>query len=444
MGEIESFTVAVQQYTSAAQVINDPGELRNHAVEGLLPRVVVFPGTVEQAAQVVALANQQGLTLLARGGGSRIDLGGIPEQFDVLLDTTRLTRLLEHEAPDLTCHVEAGLTLAALQAQLATKGQWLALDPPDAEQSTIGGILASNASGPKRLRYGTARDLVIGLRVVQADGEVARSGGRVVKNVAGYDLNKLYIGSLGTLGIIVEANFKLQPLPVSERTLLLTFPNAADAMQTVIAMLGSLLTPSAIELIDSRAASDMTDFFGLNLPTNGYTVAINFEGSPVAIDRQVDEARSLARKSGALLVDDLAGKVQAQFWDAVREHTQGSVTCKAAVLVSQIASYLQAIEQVCQQHELESAIVAHAGNGILFIELRPGDATPRLVEAIKELRLHAQEARGSMVVEHCPIDLKRRISVWGEPGSDFYLMQRLKQQFDPKGTFVKGRFVGGL
>ncbi len=442
MGEIESFTIAVQQ--SAAQAINDPGELRNHAVEGLLPRVVVFPGSVEQAAQVVALASQHGLTLLARGGGSRIDLGGIPEQFDVLLDITGLTRLLEHEAPDLTCHVEAGLTLAALQVQLATKGQWLALDPPNAEQSTLGGILASNASGPKRLRYGTARDLVIGLRVVQADGEVARSGGRVVKNVAGYDLNKLYIGSLGTLGIIVEANFKLQPLPVGERTLLLTFPNAADAMQTVIAMLGSLLTPSAIELIDSRAASDMTDFFGLNLPTSGYTVAVDFEGSPAAIDRQVDEARSLARKSSALLVDDLAGKVQAQFWDAVREHTQGSVTCKAAVLVSQIASYLQTIEQVCQQYELEAAVVAHAGNGILFIELRPGDATPRLVEAIKELRLHAQEARGSMVVERCPIDLKRRISVWGEPSSDFYLMQRLKQQFDPKGTFVKGRFVGGL
>jgi glycolate oxidase FAD binding subunit len=444
MAEVETFATALQQYSSTIRIVSDPGELRNYALDGLLPRIAVIPETVEQVAQIVALAHQQGLTLLTRGGGSRINLGGIPEQFDVLLETTKLIRLLEHEAPDLTCHVEAGSTIAALQAKLATKGQWLALDPPDAQQATIGGILASNASGPKRLRYGTARDMVIGLHVVQASGEVARSGGRVVKNVAGYDLNKLYIGSLGTLGIIVEANFKLQPIPVNERTLLLTFTNAVDAMQTVIALLGSLLTPSAIELIDSGAASDMTDFLGLNLPINGYTVAVNFEGSIVSIDRQLNETQLLARENGALLGDDLTGEEQNTFWDVIREHTRGSVTCKAVVLVAQMTSYLQAIERVCQLHELEAAVVAHAGNGILYIELRPGDATHRLVEAISELRRNAQEARGSLVVEHCPIDLKRRINVWGEPGQDFYLMQRLKQQFDSKGTFVKGRFVGGL
>ena len=444
MSEIQSFATTLHHYSDAIRTISDPDELRNYAVDGVLPRLAVIPETVEQVSQIVALANEQGLTLITRGGGSRLNLGGIPERFDILLETTKLTRLLEHEAPDLTCHVEAGITLAALQAQLATKGQWLALDPPDAQQATIGGILSSNASGPKRLRYGTARDMVIGLHVVQASGEVARSGGRVVKNVAGYDLNKLYIGSLGTLGIIVEANFKLQPLPANERTLLLTFTKAADAMQTVIALLGSLLTPSAIELIDSGAASDMTDFFGLNLPTNGYTLAVNFEGSAASIDTQVNETQLLARANDALLGDELTGEAQNLFWEVIREHTQGAVTCKAVVMVSQMASYLQVIEQVCQLHVLEAAVVAHAGNGILYIELRPGDATHRLIEAITELRLHAQEARGSLVVERCPIDLKRRISVWGEPGQDFYLMQRLKQQFDSKGTFVKGRFVGGL
>src|SRR5207245_1899044 len=178
-----------------------------------------------------------------------ISIGGLSDHIDVLIETNRLTQLLEHEAADLTCHIEAGLTLAELQAQLATKGQQLALDPPDATQATIGGLLASNASGPKRLRYGSARDLVIGLHVVQANGELSRSGGHVVKNVAGYDLNKLYIGSLGTLGIIIDANFKLHPLPLAERTLLLTCTTARDAMHMVIALLGSLLTPSAIELI---------------------------------------------------------------------------------------------------------------------------------------------------------------------------------------------------
>src|SRR6266702_3703543 len=240
MDEIETLRDAIQNYAPSAQVSSAVDTLRNYTVDGLLPRLVVTPTAVEEVAHIVALTAQHGLSLLPRGGGSRMSVGGLPERIDVLLETNKLTQLLEHEAPDLTCHVQAGLTLAALQAQLATKGQRLALDPADAQQATIGGLLASNASGPKRLRYGTARDLVIGLHVVQATGEIARSGGNVVKNVAGYDLNKLYIGSLGTLGIIVKANFKLQPLPANERTLLLTFTKAADAMQTVIALLGSL------------------------------------------------------------------------------------------------------------------------------------------------------------------------------------------------------------
>jgi glycolate oxidase FAD binding subunit len=373
-----------------------------------------------------------------------MNLGGLPERIDVLIETHKLNRLLEHEGPDLTCQVEAGITLAALQEQLATKGQHLALDPPDDKQATIGGLLASNASGPKRLRYGTARDLVIGLRVVQANGEIARSGGRVVKNVAGYDLNKLYIGSLGTLGIIVEANFKLHPLPASEQTLLLTYTNAIDAMSTAIAIMGSQLTPSALELIDAGAANDLSDFFGFHLPTNGYTLAVNFEGSRTAIAGQIDETRLLARMHHALLGDDLEGKDQEHFWNVVREHTRGTVTCKVAILVSQVAAYLEHIEHACRRHDLEAATVAHAGNGILYVELRPGDATTRLVDAIAELRLYAQEARGSLVVERCPADLKRRVNIWGEPGNNFRMMQRLKQQFDPKGTFVRGRFVGGL
>src|SRR5579885_2213429 len=444
MAELDSFVADVQRFLPALSLTHDPEVVSDYAVDGVFPRLVVTPTDKEQVAQVVSLASQYSLKVLARGGGTRMNLGGLPERIDVLIETRKLTALLEYEAADLTCHVEAGMTLAVLQEQLATKGQWLALDPPDAEEATLGGILASNASGPRRLRYGTARDLVIGLHVVQASGEIARSGGRVVKNVAGYDLNKLYIGSLGTLGIIVEANFKLHPLPPGERTLLLTYPTAAGAMETVITILGSLLTPSALELIDQGAASDMSDFFGLDLPGNGYTLALNFEGGQAGIQRQLEEARILARSNGALMADDLEGEAQDRFWNVVREHTQGTVTCKVAILVSYIAHYLQEVEEVCRRHELEAAVVAHAGNSILYVELRPGDAIPRLVEAIAELRRHAQDARGSLVVERCPTDLKRLINVWGEPGSSFYLMQRLKQQFDPEGTFAKGRFVGGL
>lgn len=444
MSEIETLIQTLERQLPTTQVIVDPDQLEGYTVDGLIPRLVVLPGTPEEVAQVVALTNQQNLTIMARGSGSRMNLGSIPESIDVLIETRRLKRLLEHEAPDLTCQVEAGSTLAALQQQLAATGQRLAIDPPNAQQTTIGGLLASNASGPKRLRYGTARDLVIGLRVVQASGEMTHSGGRVVKNVAGYDLNKLYIGSLGTLGIIVEANFKLHPLPKAEQTLLLTFTNAVDAMHTVIDLLGSQLAPAALELIDSGAANDLNDFAGFHMPCDGYTLAVNFEGSGPAISRQIDETRLLARTHNALLGDELRGPDQTRFWEAVREHTQGTVTCKVAILVSQVAPYFAQIEQVCRRNDLEVATIVHAGNGILYIELRPGDATERVVKAITELRMHAQEAQGSLVVECCPADLKRRISVWGEPSNNFRMMQRLKQQFDAKGTFVKGRFVGGL
>ncbi len=284
MGEIEALISALQHQVPATRIAVDTNTLRHYALDGLAPHLVVIPMTVEELSQVTALTNHHNLTLLAYGGGSRMNLGGLPEHIDVLVDTTQINRLLEHEGPDLTCHVEAGITLATLQTRLATKGQKLSLDPPDAQQATVGGLLASNASGPKRLRYGTARDLVIGLRVVQSNGEISRSGGRVVKNVAGYDLNKLYIGSLGTLGVIVEANFKLHPLPTAEHTLLLTYSNAQDAMQTVISIVGSPLTPSALELVDAEAAGNMSDSSGLNLPSNGYTLAVNFEGSTALLN----------------------------------------------------------------------------------------------------------------------------------------------------------------
>ncbi len=444
MEEIAALTHALQQQSPAIPFTTEPDRLRAYTVDGLQPRLVITPTTVETVAQAVALSCQHKLTVLPRGGGSHMNVGGLPERVDVLIETTELTRVLEHEAPDLTCHVEAGITLAALQKLLATKGQKLALDPPGAEQATIGGLLAVNASGPKRLRYGTARDLVIGLRVVQANGDVAHSGGRVVKNVAGYDLNKLYIGSLGTLGVIVEANFKLHPLPGAEQTLLLTYTRVEDALQTVTMLLRSNLAPTALEVIDARAASDMADFFGFDLPVNGYTLAVNFEGSAAVIGRQIDDTRALARTHHALLADDLAGAVQDRFWHAVREHTQGTLTCKVALPVAEIVAYIQYIDQVCQRLDLEAAVVAHAGNGILFVELRPSDATERIIAAISELRTRAQEVRGSLVVERCPVELKRRISVWGEPGANVVLMQRLKEQFDPTGTFVRGRFFGGL
>ncbi len=435
---------ALQQMLPAKQCITGLDTLRNYPIDGLLPSLVALPATVAEAVQVVAATHEQQLTIIARGGGSQMNFGDLAERIDVVLQTTHLNRLLEHEGPDLTCAVEAGMTLAALQEQLKKQGQRLALDPPGASETTIGGILATNASGPKRLRYGTARDLVIGLRVVQADGALARSGGRVVKNVAGYDLNKMYIGSLGTLGIIVEANFKLHPLPNAEQTLLLSYARVEDAMQTVIALMSSLLTPSAVELIDAGAANSLVDLSAVPLPDSEYTLAVNFEGSKATLARQLEEMRRLAQQEHGLLAEELEGPEQDDFWERIREHTQGTLTCKTAILLTQIVPYVQTLDALCQRYNLESAIIAHAGNGILYTELGPVDATERLLPALAELRRYLAELGGSLVLERCPVELKRRLSVWGEPKGDFSMMQRLKQQFDPQGTFVRGRFLGGL
>lgn len=443
MGDTTLLAQAIREHLPYTPFSDEPGLFHTYTDEAI-PHLICAPTTINEAACIVELVHRHHCTIQARGGGTSSDLGGLSQAPDIELLTTGLTQLLGHEAPDLTCHIEAGMTLTTLQNHLARKGQKLALDPPDAEHATIGGILASNASGPKRLRYGTARDQVIGLRVIQADGTVTRSGGRVVKNVAGYDLNKLFVGSQGTLGIIVEANFKLQPLPASEQTLLLTYTNADDAMRTVTSLLGSAITPTALELIDSGAANSMNDCYGLHLPTNGYTLAVNFEGNHTALERQINETRLLARRLSALLGEELTNQDQDRFWHIIRQQQRDTLTCKISLLPSQIAPYLRILSSTCRQNALEAASIAHAGNGIVYTELRPADALPRLTATITALRHYVRSLQGNLIIERCPKELKRQIDVWGDPGSAFFMMQRLKEQFDPQGTFIKGRFLGGL
>jgi len=287
-----------QLHTAAPQteLLTSPRDLARFAVDGITPQLAALPGTIEDTAALMKRASEQHLAVLPIGGSTELELGQPPERYDLALCTARLNALLEHEAADLTCSVQAGMPLAELQQRLATKSQFLALDPPNGEHATIGGILATNASGPQRLRYGAARDLVIGLRVVLGDGTIARSGGKVVKNVAGYDLNKLYIGSLGTLGIIVEANFKLIPRPEHEETLLISFDNVPAAMETVIDLLSSVVTPTAIELLDPTAQRSLPEQALQMLPEPSFLLAISFAGVAKAVTRQLGDARAAAAR----------------------------------------------------------------------------------------------------------------------------------------------------
>ena len=435
-----------QLHAAAPQAIllTEPDDVKLFAIDEVTPRLAALPASIEEVAAVMKYASEQQLSVLPVGGGTDLELGQPPERYDLALSTTRLNALLEHEAADLTCSTQAGITLADLQQRLKTKGQFLALDPPHAEHATIGGILAANASGPQRLRYGSARDLVIGLRVVLADGTIARSGGKVVKNVAGYDLNKLYTGSMGTLGIIVEANFKLIPCPELEQTLLVAFDSAEQAMRAVVSLLGSVVTPTAIELLDQTTQQTIQQQTQQALAGSAVLLAISFAGVARAVSRQVSDTQALVALSGGELAGLLEADGHTRFWDAARQQQNGPVTCKISLLLDEIAPFLARAQNICQEYQLPSSAMAHAGSGIIYLQLQPADATDRLASAMSQLRALAQSSRGSLVVTRAPAALKARINVWGDARPDLKLMQTLKQKFDPAGTFVKGRFVGGL
>ncbi len=427
-----------------AELLTNPSDLRRFAVDGVMPQVAALPATVEEVAALLKVASERHLAVLPVGGGTDLELGQPPERYDLALCTLHLNTLLEHEAADLTCSVQAGMTLAALQERLATKGQFLALDPPNTERATIGGILAANASGPERLRYGAARDLVIGLRVVLADGTIARSGGKVVKNVAGYDLNKLYIGSLGTLGVIVEANFKLIPLPERQETLLVAFKGLTTAMETVVDLLGSVVTPTAIELLDAAAQQGLPEQAVQMVQEPAYVLAIAFSGGAKAVARQLADAVATARRHAGSPHGTLEGTAHEAFWAAVRAQQTGPVVCKVSLLINDLAPFLAGAQAICQEQRLEVRTVAHAGSGVAYLQLRPPDAVERLAAAIGQLRALALRGKGSLVITHAPTALKERVNVWGDARADLRLMAALKQKFDPANTLVKGRFVGGL
>ena len=225
-----------------------------YVLEGRTPEAVVFPGSKEEIGAILTLAGEFGVPVLPSGGGTALSVGAPPTRVGVVLGLKRLNRVLKHEPGDLTTTVEAGITLAALQAELGRRGRWLSLDAADPDKfATIGGILASNASGPRRHLYGTSRDLLIGVAVVGADGTVIRGGGKVVKNVAGYDLPKLYIGSFGTLGVIAEATVRLRPRPDEDRLVVARFERIAEAGAAARAVMASDLIPSALELVDASA-----------------------------------------------------------------------------------------------------------------------------------------------------------------------------------------------
>jgi glycolate oxidase FAD binding subunit len=424
-----------------------------YSVDMTAPMAVVFPESVNEVSAIMAFASAEGLKIVPRGSGTKMGFGRVPEQLHVVLALSRLNGMVDHEPADMIATFQAGTPLREAQALLARNGQRIALDPPFADLATIGGILATNSSGPLRLRYGTSRDLVLAIRVVHADGKVTKGGAKVVKNVTGYDMNKLYIGSLGTLAIIVEATFRLFPSPAFEKTYLAAFASIDTAQKVIAKILDSRVVASAVELLNPEASCQVAEQTGIAWKSGSYGLAVAVASvRREAVEAQLVTVRQLCDEAGDSEGDLLNDQVQATFWRMTRDIGLGDgprAVLKASVRLTRVGEGMRLGQEVAAKLGLGLGIVSEAGSGIIRYYLSGDtDSYERfeqgVAETVKRLRTFAQEAEGSLVVLEAPAKVKGKLDVWGSVGNALPLMQRLKEQFDPERVLNPGRFVGGI
>jgi glycolate oxidase FAD binding subunit len=399
------------------------------AIEGVEPSLVVEPGTIEETSEVLKLASREGLTVSPRGGGTKMGLGNPPRQVDLILSTLRMDEIIEHVPGDQIVRAQAGVKLEDLQENLAGSDQLLGIDPPE-EGATLGGIVAANASGPRRLRYGTMRDLIIGIKVVLADGTIAKAGGKVVKNVAGYDLSKLFTGSLGTLGVIAEANFRLHPIRESARTVFVEVDDHSQIPDVAQALTHSAASQFVLDALEMRWEGD-----------SGVIAAL-FEGIEPAVEAQSSAAAELLRAHGEA---NVLGKDDGdEFWDsfARRPWATGDVALKIGAPPADLAAVLDSVLGAAERAGVEARLSGHAGTGVTFAGLSGED--DGLVDVVEEVREIRVRRGGSVVVQEAPLSIKERLDVWGPVGDYLGLTRRVKEKFDPGYTMNPGRFLGGI
>ena len=437
-----------------------PEQLGDYAVDGVTPEAAVFPETVEGTSQVLSYAAREGSMVVPWGSGTQMALGNRPRGVDLVLGLSRLNHMLFHEPGDLVASVEAGITLNALQEVLANKEQFLPLEAPSPSRATVGGILAANASGPSRLAYGTARDWLIGVKVVGSDGTISKSGGRVVKNVTGYDLNKLYIGSLGTLGVIAEATFKVAPIPHDRRTLVAAYPSLSAALESAHELLRQNFTPQALHVVSGEV---MARLAGLApMAASEAALLALMAGRSVAVTRKADESARVMERGGTRGVESLSNDEGAALWQAItnlgwtEEISSPTGSCpkglpclaaKISILPSQVADFL-AMADSLGGPPLRQGIVADVGSGLVRLLWWTQEGFPITLEDTEDLigRLSRGVGHhaGHVVVERCPLEVKSKIDVWGEPIESMLIMRRIKQELDPEGILNPGRFVGRI
>ncbi len=393
------------------------------AVDGVEPSLVVEPGSVEEISAVMKLASGEGLAVSPRGSGTKTYLGAPPRSLDLVLSTARMDGIIEHVPGDQIVRTQSGVKLAALQEKLAEANQMLGIDPPE-EGATIGGVVAANASGPRRYRYGTVRDLIIGITVVLADGTVAKAGGKVVKNVAGYDLSKLFTGSLGTLGVIADANFRLHPRPESARTVAVEVETPQAAREAAQAIVHSQVEATAVELHWSDEAK---------------LISVLLESIPGGIEAKEERASFLLKEFGEVRT---LGDEEAKNLGPLSTVSADEVEIKIGAPPAELATVLDSVLDAAKRRDVTARITGHAGTGVTYAALSGEEGA--LAEVVDEVREIRTRSGGSVVVRRAPTSFKKRVDVWGPAGDYLGLTRRVKEKFDPGYTMNPGRFIGGI
>ena len=394
------------------------------AVDSLEPSFVAEPGSIEEISELLRLAGEEGLAVAPRGGGTKMGWGNPPRDLDLVVSTTRLNEVIEHVPGDQVVRVQAGMRLQDLQERLAGSDQMLALDPPE-EGATIGGIVAANSYGPRRYRYGTIRDLIIGITVVLSNGTVAKAGGKVVKNVAGYDLSKLFTGSLGTLGVIAECNFRLHPRPEASRAVAVELPDTQAAGEATRAIMHTQLVPSSVEL---------------NWDGETKLLTVLIEGIPPGVEAQAESASYVLGGFGE--VRTLLGEEANSLGPPAGARAGDEVTIKISAPPADLTGVLDSTLGACSRGGVTPRITGHAGTGVTYVALSGADEVrAQIVEELREIWVRRG---GSVVVCEASPEFKKRVEVWGPLGSRLELSRRVKEKFDPRGILNPGRFVGGI
>ena len=448
----------------AEHASSDPAELSAYAVDGKLPAAVVRPSSTEEVVEIVKYAAAEKLALIATGARTKLGIGSPPPRYDIALDMTRLDRIIAYDPGDLTLSVEAGVPLRKVGEVLVEHRQFLPLAVPYFDRATVGGTIASGVDTPLRQFYGTARDYVLGMEFVVGEGVQSKSGGNVVKNVTGYDLHKLTIGALGTLGVITRVNFKTFPMPVSSRGLVATFENLDHAIDMRNRVAQSPLTPMTFDLLSPGAA----DLFATPvaerltkspmppnvLSSSHWTLTIGYCGKEAVLARYENELRRMAAESAAKSVTVLGDRILAaafaykrEFIPIALESSPATTIVKIGVLPARLKAALTTAIKAVDASQLRWTAMARS-LGVIYFAVLPAERSHashrQVVAATNQILAAGANLGANTTIPWCPSEWKSALKIWGPERSDLAQMQKVKKVFDPLGIFSPGRFIGGI